>query len=477
MRKVKIFICTLIALVFFVQTPVEACNKTQSETYIEQLIFGNDAGKYNNNTNKKLLLDAVYLCCEQCDGHGQNEINLLHKYDIKTISTIQEIDLKEKQLYKYLHNSWDAENDTNQIKKIRKTVLQDTVNKVFDFGFFSNIFNSRGGKCDYFSALLYYFHILADHIADNPEDASIEINKVNRSYMGNAYCVINNDEPRSGLKKEENKSKVELSELDELGRAGVAYAVIGLDTMPEPNSRQQIGFIKPSGWNQNKYPDVINSSPAYLFNRCHLIAHELIGNDKKQNLITGTGYMNNIGMKPLEDDIARYIEETGNHVAYRVEPIYKGNNLIATGVRIEAYSIEDEGTGKKFNRFYYNVQPGICIDYSNGKNELGDKSIEVKEFIPFAVRNADDNNRDLIYEINKYLEKLFESQKESNNYQKLMNSLDKLADNARKYTNNGKVSSGDYVNLNKCMYEYMQTLQQYVPLLLKNEDFFKKTFP
>ena len=157
------------------------------------------------------------------------------------------------------------------------------------------------------------------------------------------------------------------SELDELGRCGAAYANICEELMPtEP--RGDIGMIKPTGWHTVKYESVDGN---YLYNRCHLIAFMLAGeNDNEKNLITGTRYFNVEGMLPFEQMVADYVEETGGHVLYRVTPVYQGDNLVASGVKMEAYSVEDAGAGVCFCVYVYNVQPGVEIDYATGESRL-----------------------------------------------------------------------------------------------------------
>ena len=153
------------------------------------------------------------------------------------------------------------------------------------------------------------------------------------------------------------------SELDRLGRCGTAYANICLEIMPT-DFRGEIGQVKPSGWQTVKY-DCVDGG--YLYNRCHLIGYQLAGeNANKQNLITGTRYMNVTGMLPFENMVDDYVEETQNHVLYRVTPIFEGKNLVASGIQMEAFSVEDDGEGVCFNVFVYNVQPGVTIDYATG---------------------------------------------------------------------------------------------------------------
>lgn len=182
-----------------------------------------------------------------------------------------------------------------------------------------------------------------------------------------AYVVLNNNEPNFSDKDMTTKSFEKYSKLDSLGRCGVAFANIGKDLMPT-EERGSIGQVKPSGWKTVKY-DIVNGK--YLYNRCHLIGYQLSGeNANEENLITGTRYLNIDGMLEFENSIADYVESTGNHVLYRVTPIFKGDELVCRGVQMEAKSVEDNGKGIKFNVFAYNVQPGITIDYLTGDSRL-----------------------------------------------------------------------------------------------------------
>lgn len=187
-------------------------------------------------------------------------------------------------------------------------------------------------------------------------------------YSGNAYIAINDNVPDFTDDEKRNTESFEYySDLDDLGRCGVAYANIGIDIMPT-EERGAIGQIKPSGWHTVKY-DIVEGK--YLYNRCHLIGYQLSGeNSNEKNLITGTRYMNTKGMLPFENDVAEYIKETGNHVLYRVTPIFQDDELLARGVQMEAYSVEDEGKGVSFNVFVYNTQPGMLIDYATGDSSL-----------------------------------------------------------------------------------------------------------
>lgn len=188
-------------------------------------------------------------------------------------------------------------------------------------------------------------------------------------YPGEPFVALNDNIPNFDEKDKTSKSFETYSELDSLGRCGVAYANIGTDLMPTED-RGSISSVKPSGWKNAKY-DVVDGK--YLYNRCHLIGFQLTGeNANKQNLITGTRYFNVDGMLPFENMVADYIKETNNHVLYRVTPIYNGDDLVAQGVQVEAESVEDDGDGIMFNVFIYNVQPGVTIDYKTGDSHLSD---------------------------------------------------------------------------------------------------------
>lgn len=200
-------------------------------------------------------------------------------------------------------------------------------------------------------------------------------------YSGEPYIEINGNEPDFDQDQITDKSFEEYSQLDSLGRCQEAEASIGEDLMPT-EERGSIGQIKPSGWHTVKYDNVDGK---YLYNRCHLIGYQLTAeNANEENLITGTRYMNVEGMLPFENMVADYIKETGNHVMYEVTPVYDGDDLVASGVHMEGYSVEDEGEGISFNIYAYNVQPGIEIDYATGesreaKDSAGDSSNETQE--------------------------------------------------------------------------------------------------
>ena len=182
-------------------------------------------------------------------------------------------------------------------------------------------------------------------------------------FSGEAYVVINKNQPEFTQSDHTVVAYEYYSPLDILGRCGYSMACLGQELMPTED-RGAIGMIKPSGWHTVKY-DFVDGK--YLYNRCHLIGFQLAGeNANEQNLITGTRYMNTEGMLPFENMVADYITETGNHVLYRVTPVYDGDNLLARGVQIEALSMEDNGKGICFNVYCYNAQPGVSINYATG---------------------------------------------------------------------------------------------------------------
>lgn len=187
-------------------------------------------------------------------------------------------------------------------------------------------------------------------------------------YAGIPYVEINGNEPGFSEKELSEESFEEYGELDDLGRCGMVCASVGEDLMPD-EKRGKIGQVRPTGWHTVKYDNVDGK---YLYNRCHLIGYQLSGeNANEKNLITGTRYMNVEGMLPFENMVADYVKETDNHVMYRVVPVFEGNNLLASGVQMEAMSVEDGGEGISYNVYVYNVQPGIDIDYATGESSPG----------------------------------------------------------------------------------------------------------
>ena len=187
------------------------------------------------------------------------------------------------------------------------------------------------------------------------------------------YVVLNNNQPAFGNSDMVTESYEYYSQLDELGRCGVVMACVGIDIMPT-EERGEFGMIKPTGWHTVKYDNVDGK---YLYNRCHLIGYQLTGEKANiQNLITGTRYLNIEGILPFENLVTDYVKETQNHVLYRVTPIFEDDNLLASGVQIEAKSVEDNGEGICFNVYAYNAQPDITIDYLTGDSYYGDKNEE-----------------------------------------------------------------------------------------------------
>lgn len=191
------------------------------------------------------------------------------------------------------------------------------------------------------------------------------------AYSGDPYVELNHNRPEFELSDLSILEFELYSMQDAFGRCGRAFANISLKTMPA-EERGEIGMVRPAGWQTVRYEFI---DGGYLYNRCHLIGFQLAGeNANERNLITGTRYLNVQGMLPFENQVAEYVKETGNHVLYRVTPIYEGVNLIASGVQMEALSVEDGGAGICFNVYVYNVQPGVVIDYATGDSWLEEEA-------------------------------------------------------------------------------------------------------
>lgn len=192
-------------------------------------------------------------------------------------------------------------------------------------------------------------------------------------FSGSPYCIINGNVPYFTEDEITDSSYEYYGELDELGRCTLTMACVGQDLMPT-EERGAIGMIRPTGWQLDKY-DFVEGK--YLYNRCHLIGYQLTAeNANERNLVTGTRYLNVQGMLPYENIAASYVRRTGNHLMYRVTPIFKGSELVCRGVLMEAYSVEDSGEGVKFCIYCYNAQPGVEIDYMTGKSEISDDNAE-----------------------------------------------------------------------------------------------------
>ncbi len=209
-------------------------------------------------------------------------------------------------------------------------------------------------------------------------------------YSGEAFAPVNNNVPLFTEDDINSVNDILFSELDDLGRCGPAIGLIGPETIPEME-REPIGDVKPSGWHTIRYDDRIEDR--YLYNRCHLIGYQLSGaNAEPRNLITGTRYLNINGMLPFESTILSYIMLTGKHVLYRVTPVFEDDNLIASGVLLEAYSVEDEGSGIQFCEYVFNVQPGVIIDYKTGDSYEDETYIiipEEPEIIPLLPNTSE----------------------------------------------------------------------------------------
>lgn len=215
------------------------------------------------------------------------------------------------------------------------------------------------GGCNEYSAI-------PTKTPDSTPDSAATLSDI-PAYSGDAFVSVNDNEPSFAASELTSTAYESYSNLDSLGRCGVAVACCGKEIMPT-EERGDISSVKPSGWVQAQYSFV---DGGYLYNRCHLIGWQLSAeNANEKNLITGTRYFNTEVMLPFENMIADYIKETGNHVMYRVTPIYEGNNLVANGVQLEGYSVEDNGEGICFNVYCYNVQPGVEIDYATGESRL-----------------------------------------------------------------------------------------------------------
>lgn len=205
-------------------------------------------------------------------------------------------------------------------------------------------------------------------VSEPVSGSSLSLNDI-PAYSGDPYVVLNDNQPDFDEDDLTTNSFEQYSDLDALNRCGVAYANVGQDIMPT-EKRGSISSVKPTGWVTAKYDNVDGK---YLYNRCHLIGYQLTGeNANEKNLITGTRYMNVEGMLPFENMVADYVKETDNHVLYRVTPVFEGDNLVASGVQMEALSVEDKGEGVCFNVYAYNNQPGITIDYATGESWLED---------------------------------------------------------------------------------------------------------
>lgn len=222
-----------------------------------------------------------------------------------------------------------------------------------------------------------------DVITDSTTNTVVSLDDI-PEFSGSPYVAINDNQPSFTEADYTTETFEEYAELDYLGRCGVTYACVGVEIMPT-EKRGDIGMVKPTGWVTAKY-DFVDGR--YLYNRCHLIGFQLTGeNANTSNLITGTRYMNTQGMLPFENMIADYVKETENHVLYRVTPVFDGDNLVANGVQMEAWSVEDDGDGICFNVYCYNVQPGVVIDYATGKSWLDEETETSENSVEFDKKS------------------------------------------------------------------------------------------
>ena len=226
----------------------------------------------------------------------------------------------------------------------------------------------KGLKCFIALVLILALSLVSCNLIPTSAPA-VDLDSIPAFDGSTAYVIINDNVPFFTDEEITDDSYESYGELDGLGRCTVAIACIGVDLMPTED-RGSIGQVKPTGWHTVKY-DCVDGK--YLYNRCHLIGYQLTGeNANKHNLITGTRYLNIDGMLEFENMVADYVKETENHVMYRVTPIFDGDNLLASGVLMEAWSVEDEGDGICFNIYAYNAQPGVKIYYATGESELED---------------------------------------------------------------------------------------------------------
>ena len=226
------------------------------------------------------------------------------------------------------------------------------------------------------AACWYTWQLHQDNLAQQEQANQAQLEQVYDlenlpDYSGEPVCEINGGRPDFAAEELRAEFFEAYSDLDSLGRCGTAQACVDREHMPE-GEREEIDTVKPSGWKGGKYDFIDNGG--FLYNRCHMIGWQLTGqNAEERNLITGTRYMNVEGMLPYENRLARYVRRSGNHVLYRVTPVFLGEELLARGVHLEAQSVEDGGAGLSFNVYCYNVQPGVEIDYQTGENWLAEE--------------------------------------------------------------------------------------------------------
>lgn len=474
-KRLTVILLTIALLVSFASSSSLACDEDQTNTYVSQILFGDNAASRASDEKAEMLLAALYLCCEQSGDQGQDKISYLKTRRVAGVPSLSTLKIKDEQLLECSHIKWESEFlPAKKAQANRKKVLRNTVNKVFDFGFVNNVFGSNKGKCDSFAALLYYSHLLSDYLnGDQSDSTKVFVNgKLTPAFHDEPYIIINNNIPNFDLnKKYDIDSPHDYSGFDEYHRAGSVFGIITPNKLQSSSTRANMSGITPSGWSFNKYPGIVNSNPAYLYNRCHLIAHSLGGVDQEKNLVTGTRNMNECMRIKVEDKVLEYVRSTKKTVLYRATPIYKGNNKVCSGVQIEACSLDDKGESIHFNIFFYNAQPKVSINYATGDNYANDVPK-----LPFVVNNPSESNPDLVYEMDKHLKVLFEDQKDSALYTSMFNEINSVANKARtvKSQLDNSVDSEDELKVYEA--KYFDVLKRYVPKLLEKEDFFKKTF-
>ena len=256
-------------------------------------------------------------------------------------------------------------------KNLKKEILALVISVVMFF-----LIENYGQEIEAFAN--NYLNISLSSQTDNIQNTIVETGSGNfdlasiPAYTDSPYVVLNNNKPEFEETDYTTDPFEVYSELDSLGRCGVAFANVCKELQPKKNEKRgDISSIKPSGWKQASYPKIITDG-SVLYNRSHLIGWQLTAeNSNPKNLITGTRYFNAVGMLKFENEVDDYLEKKKtkkNHVLYRVTPVYDGQNLVASGVQMEAYSIEDYGEGVCFNVYVYNVQPGIEINYATGES-------------------------------------------------------------------------------------------------------------
>ena len=463
----------LVAIVLFSMnsTIAYACDEQQTNTHLAQLLFGVNAARWKYNEKYLMLEKALYLCSEQADGLGQDKLDYLKNHKVSGLPSLSSINVTSDQLLECSHNSWKhAVAEAEEKQNGRREILINTVDSVFGSTFLESILGTNKAKYSNFAALLYYMHILFDYMADDVIEHTIVI-KGNTipAFAGVREVEINGNVPQFTIQeKRKPDSFPDYSNRDYLGRSGVAFIKLSSEMMPKTETKAKDSQT----FAQMEYPDIISTKQ--LYNRCHLIAHQLAGNDTAENLITGTRYMNDT-MTKYENKVAQYIKNKQNHVLYKATPVYYANNILATGVQLEAYSIEDNGK-LQFNVFCYNVQPGIHINYLNGESEVADKLYNARDVLPFAIEGANDAKPDLIFEIDRLLKTLFDEEDRRMGYSIFREQFTAIALEARNNSYYQNRNPQNYIREKEIQHKYFQTLKACVPLLLEKESFFNAVF-